>query len=227
MSEQTTPSPGASTKGGELKQTERIVQGPGPGRGPFGGGMVGQKAMDFWPSAKRLVRRMAPAKVKASAVVVLAVVSVSLMAFGPKVLGYATDLIFSGLVGSMLARNGFAEGTPKSQVVAALRGRGQDNYADMVSSMDVVVGRGVDFGAVAVVLGWVLAIYVVASLLGWLQGYLLNDVVQRTVYDMREEVEEKVHRLPLQLLRQAATRRAAQRGSPTTSTTSARRCSRR
>ena len=32
---------------GTLKETERITQGPGPGRGPMGGGMVGQKAMDL------------------------------------------------------------------------------------------------------------------------------------------------------------------------------------
>ena len=43
----------------------------------------------------------------------------------------------------------------------------------------------------------VLAIYVVASLLAWLAGYLLNDVVQGTVLRMRREVEDKVHRLPL------------------------------
>ena len=197
MSDQETPATGPA-KGGELKQTERIVQGPGPGRGPFGGGMVGQKAMDFGPSAKRLVRRMAPAKVKAIMVVVLAVASVTLMSFGPKVLGHATNLIFSGLVGRMLADRGVPAGTPKSQVVQALRDRGDDRIADMVSSMDVTVGQGVDFTAVGTVLGWVLAIYVVASLLGWLQGYLLNDVVQRTVYDMREEVEQKINKLPLQ-----------------------------
>ena len=43
-----------------MKETERIVAGPGPGRGPMGGGQVGQKAMTFGPSAKRLIGRMAP-----------------------------------------------------------------------------------------------------------------------------------------------------------------------
>src|SRR5918994_3941375 len=43
----------------------------------------------------------------------------------------------------------------------------------------------------------VLAIYVVASLLAWLQGYILNDVVQATVRRMRADVEDKVNRLPL------------------------------
>ena len=36
-----------------------------------------------------------------------------------------------------------------------------------------------------------------ASLLSWLQGYLLNDVVQGTVLRMRSDVEDKVNRLPL------------------------------
>ncbi len=51
-----------------MKETERVVAGPGPGRGPFGGGMVGQKSMSFGPSARRLVRRMRPDRGQAVAV---------------------------------------------------------------------------------------------------------------------------------------------------------------
>ena len=60
-----------SEQKGTLKETERITQGPGPGRGPMGGGMVGQKANTFVPSAKRLVRQMAPERTKAILVVLL------------------------------------------------------------------------------------------------------------------------------------------------------------
>ena len=42
-----------------------------------------------------------------------------------------------------------------------------------------------------------LALYVAASVFSWLQGYLLNDVVQRTVLRLRSDVEDKLHRLPL------------------------------
>ena len=55
--------PQPAAKPGQLKETERIQAGPGPGRGPFGGGMVGQKASAFGPSAKRLIGRMAPDRV--------------------------------------------------------------------------------------------------------------------------------------------------------------------
>jgi ATP-binding cassette subfamily B protein len=57
--------------------------------------------------------------------------------------------------------------------------------------------QGVDFTAVAHVLELVLVVYAAASLLSWLQGYLLNDVVQGTIFRMRGEVEDKVNALPL------------------------------
>ena len=68
----------------------------------------------------------------------------------------------------------------------------------MIASMkDFVVGEGVDFTAVGHVLMLVLAIYAAASLLSFLQGYVLNDVVQGTVLRMRSDVEDKVNALPL------------------------------
>ncbi len=182
----------ATRPGGAMRETERVVAGPGPGRGPFGGGMVGQKSMDFGPSARRLVARMRPDRGKAIVTVALAVVSVALASVGPKILGRATDLIFSGLFGRQMP-----DGVTKEQAVQALRDQGDDRLADMLARMDVVPGQGVDFAAVADVLLLVLAVYVASSLLSWLQGYLLNDVTQNTVRQMRNDVEDKINRLPL------------------------------
>jgi ATP-binding cassette, subfamily B, multidrug efflux pump len=188
---------GQGSTDGKLKVTERVQAGPGPGRGPFGGGMVGQKASDFGPSARRLVRRMGPEKHKAIAVVSLAVVSVGLMALGPRILGRATDLIFAGILGRQLGGQ-VPAGTPREQVVQHLQQAGDDKQASMIASMkDFVVGRGVDFSAVGHVLLLVLAVYAAGSLLAWLQGYLLNDVVQGTIFRMRSDVEDKVNALPL------------------------------
>jgi ATP-binding cassette, subfamily B, multidrug efflux pump len=190
-----------STNGspGKLKETERVQAGPGPGRGPFGGGMVGQKANNFKPSAKRLVRRMGPEKHKAYGVLGLAVLSVGLMSLGPRILGRATDLIFAGVLGKQLSDSGkVPDGTSQQQVVQGLQAAGQDKQASMIASMkDFVVGRGVDFTAVGHVLLLVLGVYVAASVLAWLQGYLLNDVVQGTIFRMRSDVEDKVNALPL------------------------------
>ena len=175
-----------------LQQTERVQPG-GPGRGPLSGGMVAQKSMHFGPSAKRMLARMRPERAKVAAVVALAVVSVALFAVGPRILGRATDLIFAGLFGKQLPA-----GVTQAQAVDTVRASGDARVADMLAAMDnIVPGQGIDFAAVGQVLLLVLALYVGGSLLSWLQGYLVNDVVQGTVYRMRAEVEDKINRLPL------------------------------
>jgi len=74
-------------------------------RGGFASGRMSsaavplEKSMNFGPSTKRLLRRMGPERSRLSLVVVLAIVSVSLVVLGPRVLGHATDLIVSGISG--------------------------------------------------------------------------------------------------------------------------------
>ncbi|WP_084830166.1 ABC transporter ATP-binding protein [Demequina rhizosphaerae] len=56
---------------------------------------------------------------------------------------------------------------------------------------------GVDFPKLHGILLWVVVIYIGSAILGLLQGFLLNGVTQRTVFRLRESVEQKIHRLPL------------------------------
>ncbi|MFB6611925.1 ABC transporter ATP-binding protein [Agromyces sp. NPDC056379] len=169
-----------------------------PRRGPMGGGPMGgmgmpsEKSMNFWPSAKRLLRRLKPERTLVVAVVLLGIVSVVFSVLGPKILGGATNIIFEGFLSSQMPA-----GATQQQVVDQLRASGDTQQADMVASMHLVPGQGIDFAALSTVLLWVLALYVLASLFGWAQGYVLNGVTQRTVYRLRQEVEEKLHRLPL------------------------------
>jgi len=179
-------------KKGDLKVTERIQPQHGPG--PMGHGMVGQKAMEFGPSARRVLGRLAPHRVAVTAVVLLAIGSVVLTSLGPRLLGHATDLVFGGAFGKQLP-----EGLTAAGAEDWLRERGQDQLADLLSGMDhVVPGHGVDFGALGQALLLVLAVYVAGAILAWLQGFLLNGVVQRTIRRLRGDVEDKVHRLPLE-----------------------------
>ena len=161
--------------------------------GPFGG-MAGppQKALDFGPSAKRLLGRLRPERAGVLMVIGLTVTSIVLNVLGPRILGHATDLIFSGFIGRQLPA-----GTTKQQAVDGLRASGDDTLADMVSGMEVTPGQGVDFPALTWVLLGVLALYLGASLFSWAQGYLLAGVVQRTMYRLRSDVEDKLNRLPL------------------------------
>ena len=58
-------------------------------------------------------------------------------------------------------------------------------------------GHRIDFPALRGVLLTVLALYVCAAGLSYLQSYTLAGVVQRTVFRLRSDVEDKLNRLPL------------------------------
>src|SRR5690606_8287945 len=73
----------------------------------------------------------------------------------------------------------------------------EDTLARMLESMDVVPGRGIDFAAVGQILALVVGVYGVSALAGWLQGFWVTDVVQKTVRKLRSDVEDKLNRLPL------------------------------
>ncbi|WP_147130183.1 ABC transporter ATP-binding protein [Nocardia ninae] len=152
------------------------------------------KPKSFVPSLKRLLRRLAPERMFVWLVVALAIVSVVLNTLGPYLLGKATNIVFDGVVGKQLD---VPAGTTKEQAVEYLRAKGDNTFADMLSAMHVVPGVGVDFDAVGRVLLLVLALYLGASVFGWLQAYLLNLVINRTVKRLRSDIEDKIHRLPL------------------------------
>ncbi|BBZ51558.1 ABC transporter ATP-binding protein [Mycobacterium heidelbergense] len=150
------------------------------------------RSRDFWGSAARLVKRLAPQRRMSIAVITLGIAGTGIGVVVPRILGHATDLLFNGVIGRQLPA-----GMTKAQAVAAARARGDGAFADLLSGMNVVPGRGVDFGAVARTLVLALGLYLVASLLIWSQARLLNLTVQRTMVALRSDVEDKVHRLPL------------------------------
>lgn len=165
----------------------------GPGGGPFGGAsMPAEKSMNFGPSAKRLIARLRPEWMRVMWVLILAVGSVGLSVIGPKLLGNGTTLIFEGAISASLPA-----GVTKAQIIDGLRAKGQDGQADLLSGMNLTPGTGIDFHALSMILMLVLALYIFSSVFGWLQAYVLNDVVQGTVYRMREDIEKKINRLPL------------------------------
>ncbi|MFI6009005.1 ABC transporter ATP-binding protein [Streptomyces sp. NPDC051243] len=164
--------------------------------GPMGRMMAGtgpdHRSLDFKVSGRRLVAQFKPERLTIYALLLCVVVSVGLSVAGPKILGEATDLVFSGIVGRQ-----FEAGTTKEQVLAAMRERGDSEIADMLRSTDFTPGQGIDFGAVGNVLLFALVVFVVAGLLMAVATRLVNRAVNRTMYRMREDVQTKLSRLPL------------------------------
>jgi ATP-binding cassette, subfamily B, multidrug efflux pump len=166
------------------------------GGGPAGRMMAGpqptEKLQDFKGSSKRLLKMLRPQRVLVGVVLLLGIASVTLSVIAPRLLGHATDIIFDGIVGK-----GLPAGVSKEVLVERLRAEGETNRADMLASMDVIPGQGVDFHRLGQVLLLVLALYVAAWAFGVFQGRLTATVVQATVFRLREQVEAKLARLPL------------------------------
>jgi ATP-binding cassette, subfamily B, multidrug efflux pump len=181
--------------GGPVKTTPaRIAGNPGRQAGPpwMGAGLPAEKPMTFWPSARRLLRRLSPYRTRLIAIVTLGAASVVMAVVVPKILGKATDVLFAGVVGKQVPAGG-----TKEQAVEAARAAGHDNIADMLARIDFVPGVGIGFDRLGRILMLAVALFIGSSLLMWLQGYLLNDVVQHSVKKLRGDVEDKLNRLPL------------------------------
>jgi ATP-binding cassette subfamily B protein len=165
---------------------------PGEADGGMFGAMPAKKAQNFWPTAKRLMGLLKPEAGGIYVVVGMVIVSEILNVIAPKVLGQAMDVIFGGVVGKQLPA-----GVSKDQFVEGLREQGQNNFADMVSRMELVPGTGIDFQKLTVLISAVLLMYFVANIFLWLQGYVLNRIVMKVIRQLRDDTEKKLNRLPL------------------------------
>lgn len=167
-------------------------RGPGGG-GPFGGMQLpAEKSLNFGVSARRLLGQLRPHRLGVALVVALTVISVTLSVIGPKLLGEATNIIFGGIVSAQLPA-----GMTQQELIDQLRASGDTQRADFLSGLTLTPGQGIDFDRLHVLLGFVLLLYVFASVFSWLGSFVLNGIVQRTVYRLREDVESKINALPL------------------------------
>ncbi|HEY3991533.1 MAG TPA: ABC transporter transmembrane domain-containing protein, partial [Ktedonobacteraceae bacterium] len=163
----------------EVRNAQR-PGGPGPMRGPMGGGgpmgAVGrpvEKPKNFGVTLKRMLGYFVPQKYRLIVVLITAVIGTVFNIVGPKILGLATTKLFDGLIA-------------KYKVTVA----------DQQFHQHLPV-PSVDFGYIGNILLFLLGLYVISSIFIYIQQYVMAGVAQKTVYRMRREVEEKLSRLPL------------------------------
>ncbi|HVC83511.1 MAG TPA: ABC transporter ATP-binding protein [Chloroflexota bacterium] len=145
---------------------------PGPGRGPMGGawgamGRPAEKAKDFTGTLLRLLRYLMPHRFKLAVVFVFAIVSTVFSIVGPKLMGQATTKIFEGMM---------------AKFIAARLGRPMPSM---------------DFAYIERIVLILVGLYAVSSIFSYAQQFVMAGVAQKTVYDLREDVDRKLARLPL------------------------------
>ncbi|MGH2481946.1 MAG: ABC transporter ATP-binding protein, partial [Ktedonobacteraceae bacterium] len=169
---------------------DRSTQRPGQQRGGMMGGSWGamgmptQKAKDFKGTLKRLLSYFMPEMVLLIVVLVAAIVSTVFSIVGPKILGLATTKLFDGLLA-------------KFQTSGKIQGILQAEKLHPGLHLPLPNMPSVDFGYIGGIMLFLLGLYLISAIFGYIQQYVMAGVAQRTVYRMRREVDEKLSRLPL------------------------------
>ena len=143
--------------------------------GPMGGGpgrnigAKGPKPKNFWGTVKRLFGYMSKRSIAIIAVFVLAIAAVIFQIQTPKILGEATTEIFNGV----------------------MIGAQQMQAGQQVTEFPI------DFEKVGQIILIAIGMYVISAVFNFLQQFIMTRVSQRTVYELRRDLDEKMNRLPI------------------------------
>ncbi|MFS1019101.1 ABC transporter ATP-binding protein [Enterococcus casseliflavus] len=143
--------------------------------GPMGGGpgrnigAKGSKPKNFWGTVKRLFGYMSKRSIAIIAVFVLAIAAVIFQIQTPKILGEATTEIFKGV----------------------MIGAQQMQAGQQVTEFPI------DFEKVGQIILIAIGMYVISAVFNFLQQFIMTRVSQRTVYELRRDLDEKMNRLPI------------------------------
>ena len=143
--------------------------------GPMGGGPgrnigdKGPKPKNFLGTVKRLFGYMSKRSIAIIAVFVLAIAAVIFQIQTPKILGEATTEIFKGV----------------------MIGAQQMQAGQQVTEFPI------DFEKVGQIILIAIGMYVISAVFNFLQQFIMTRVSQRTVYELRRDLDEKMNRLPI------------------------------
>ncbi|MBX4268905.1 ABC transporter ATP-binding protein, partial [Clostridium estertheticum] len=179
--------------------------------GGMGGGPMGSfagpkvKAKDFKGTLKRLLSYLKPQRTNFILVFIFAIISTIFTIVGPKVSAKAIDKLFEGImskfgllqlhaqqdkIAALIKANPGAANSPK--VIGGL-----DQIKAGISKIMDINGGMIDFTYIRNIILLLLGLYVISTIFGFLQQYIMAEVAQKTVYNLRKEVEDKLSRLPL------------------------------
>ena len=183
------------------------------GRGPGSGGMmtrVAEKPKNFKATIKRLVNYLKPYYVQLVIIFMLAIASTVFTILGPKILAGATDKLTEGVIGIKVYQQiqdnlppgvVLPEGTKGSTLIDKLDPSIKDKipktYLNYINDLDVSQEPTIDFSGIGQILLSVLALYVLSAIFYYIQGYIMVGITQKTIFKLREDVSQKIDRLPM------------------------------
>ena len=127
------------------------------------------KAKNFWKTTKRLMGYLSKKIYLVLFVIILAITSTVFQIRTPKILGEATTEIFKGLMKA------------KEQMLQGVK----------VDSVPI------DFDKIRTIIFIVLGMYLASAIFSFIQQFIMTRISQNMVYQLRQELKEKMGRVPI------------------------------
>lgn len=139
------------------------------GHGPSMRAMPVEKAKNFKSTSVRLIEYLQPQKFKIITVFIFAILSTIFSIFSPKIMGKATTKLYEGIMAKAVYFKSVKSGT----------------------------APGIDFISIKNILLFLIFLYVLSAFFSYIQQYIMASVAQKTVLKMRNDVDNKLSKLPL------------------------------
>lgn len=180
------------------------------GHGNFGA--PPEKARDFLGTLKKLVRYLRPYWSKLIIILILTILGTAFSIVGPKILGGATNQLsddyFKIKVYDAVEAELLSQKPPIAiQQVADPRAylspefvdaiNAKENEKGLLTSLDFSQRPTYDFSAIAEIIVFLLSLYLFSAFFLYIQGWIMTDITQKIVYELRRNLSLKINRLPL------------------------------
>ena len=180
--------------------------------GPMGGMGTGEKAKDFKGTVKKLIKYLSDFRWQMLMVLVFAIGSTIFAIASPKILGGATNQVvddyanmkaYEAITGKLPKGVSLPAGTTGADVLNRLPNKSEiekqipSSQLESIKKLDLSRRPEFHFDAIWRIIILLVGMYVLSAIFRYIQTWIMTQVTQTVTFRMRQQLSEKINRLPL------------------------------
>ena len=180
--------------------------------GPMGGMGAGEKAKDFKGTVKKLIKYLSDFRWQMLMVLVFAIGSTIFAIASPKILGGATNQIvddyanmkaYEAITSKLPKGVSLSAGTTGADVLNRLPNKSEiekqipSSQLESIKKLDLSWRPEFHFDAIWRIIILLVGMYVLSAIFRYIQTWIMTQVTQTVTFRMRQQLSEKINRLPL------------------------------
>ena len=180
--------------------------------GPMGGMGAGEKAKDFKGTVKKLIKYLSDFRWQMLMVLVFAIGSTIFAIASPKILGGATNQIvddyanmkaYEAITSKLPKGVSLSAGTTGADVLNRLPNKSEiekqipSSQLESIKKLDLSRRPEFHFDAIWRIIILLVGMYVLSAIFRYIQTWIMTQVTQTVTFRMRQQLSEKINRLPL------------------------------